>query len=782
MKSVFVQTTPSKISVTETYYYKTVVGDMKSWEFDKAQGEIEIEFLYDGHRNGSFNLKTRQALKRQDPKGRAKKALVGHLAIVNAGKSAWQDWGFEGKTIPLTIDIENFQEKLESSQKLTIQYGYRLNKPEDTPLFLGEVLLTDQEPIAGAGSEESKPQYYPSPTLFMNFNVPVRDELLQAQDLSQDRIKDLIDRGRDEQVQEITFLSDATNPGQIANVLLALAQTDRGGYLFIGVEPNDGTITGLTEDETQTLTQRVMEAVLTPNLPLPIIKPSIKQIKDKEENKKLGMIIVPPKLQDRYRQTIQGEDTTIPLDFTIDQGLVKDLLNKKQNQNIAFVNKDIDPKNLAKIMVSLANYSGGYVGFGFKVSQLKKEEKFLEGVQFEDRSACDQIVEQALKLVKPALTQFCRQNWIRVKNSDDKLVWVLALQVEHDLPELYSVEGQCWRRASQDHGQFDPIALEPDETFELMAQKYASLLRMAQAIGEPPEITFGYIERPYTAFDLPADSTSLLNSDFVKTHRILPGAALASREQDSFFPSKYDPSRRALEWHKVQFVHLNASQFFETQLRLPVKNPEELRQTNGSNKTEDLSGHFDIFLGSTLLSGLEIAYFDALGNPLPAAKQRAIISQKTMISLDITLRTSDLFRIRNLYPYRRLEFEGVLPESGRYDDIVEVLKDCGLRIQRTKNDEGHLIREGLPRSTVWFTEGRSETGKFSIILKIINRWHELQRQISYGERIDSFSKPSGRITIIIVGSVEGAENRELTQLLNQLQWQLKERFKHVKVG
>ncbi len=197
--------------------------------------------------------------------------------------------------------------------------------------------------------------------------------------------------------------------------------------------------------------------------------------------------------------------------------------------------------------------------------------------------------------------------------------------------------------------------------------------------------------------------------------------------------------------------------------------------------TRDLRGHFEFMLGPPVLSELEIKYFNAWGETPKKDQAERIISYQTKIVLNASLRTSDLFKKRDFSPFRRLEFEGVLPEPARYDDVREALHDCGLRA-RPRQDDGPVVYKGLPRRTFWFAESRTAEGKFIILLLITNYWYEIEREIGYGERTDKMPVPSGRMTITIYGKVEGAENKKLTTLINKLQLHLKERFKFVRVG
>jgi hypothetical protein len=770
MEKIFVRARPSKISVTETYYYKVSIGDNSSWEFKKAEGEIKLEFPYDGYYNGCFGKTAQEDLRKQDPNGQAKSASVGHLVIFMADKSTWKG------ALPITIDTENIQEKLEGSQKFSIQILYCPHKPETEPFLLGEVKLTDQEPLEGSPTAEYKPQYYPFLILLMTFRTPIREDLLDVGDLSQERLKELIKLVQGGQTQGVKPLASDCSAEQISEVLLDLARSNRGGTLLIGL--TDGEVSGLSEDDEQTVPKRIAQAALMDDLPIPVLAPAVKTV-DEDDDKKVAVVIVPPGLRGRHDGSKSAEK---PLIFQDSQLLVRELL-EEQYHNIIKYGKAISPDKpaeiaqLAKVFASLANNGGGYVLFG--VQPADGEDYLITGLDYRNFLSCEQAVKQALVLVKPLHSITCRKNWGRLKQRDGNMATVLVIQISGDLSDVYSVENRCWQIENNRKPQVS--ALEPEEIFRLFAEKYELLLRRIVVKGEPPKITYGYVRWPYTIFDRSnfMDSTA---SNSAENCYDLPGTSRAQHQakENAYLPSKYDPLRSAMEWHDVPLDDLGSAQFFETELRLPVQNPEELRDPP-KNMPRDLEGHFEILLDPPMISGLEIIYFDALGEELEKEQRDKIVSQQTKMVLDVTLRTSDLFKKRDFIPYRRLEFEGVLPEPARYEDVKEALHDCGLRVVSFWRDKP-IIQKGLSRSAIWKAESRSAAGEFTVWLRVTNYWYELQREISYGERTDKMPVPSGRMTIEIWGTVEGAENKELTALVNELQLHLKERFKYVKVG
>ena len=161
----------------------------------------------------------------------------------------------------------------------------------------------------------------------------------------------------------------------------------------------------------------------------------------------------------------------------------------------------------------------------------------------------------------------------------------------------------------------------------------------------------------------------------------------------------------------------------------------------------------------------------------PTLDSQAAFSRQTVLSLDVTFRIGELFKQNRLFPHRHLEFEGVRPEPARYVDVQEVLQDLGLRIVSDSWREG-----AYPRQITLRAEGRLVEGRNVIILRITNLRYPITREVSYGKRVDTVEVPSGRMIIDVFGWADGPKDEKLTELLNQLQWQLKERFKYVRVS
>jgi hypothetical protein len=782
MEQVFVRAKPKKISIKETYHYKAIVGINNSLDFDRAEGEITVEFLFDGRRNGSFGLEARKDVKGRDLSEAAQKAQVGYLAILKGGRSDWKNLGYEGQTIPLRIDIGELEKKLESSQKLTIKYIYQLDKPEGTFVHLGEVELRDQDPIEGKATTDFSRDMYPCPIFYMELVASLPDELVNAIDLSQDRLKQLLELQKS---VEVAFLAGNASPEEINKRLWDLAIDGLGGYLFLGVEAN-GKISGLNESEVENLPERVIKAALAGPMPIPLAKPNIREVSTDDGDKKLGIVIVPPEAKEQLDELRSEGDIFIDRDGGIDSNLVDELIMRGETLETIFVKKGIKADELAEQFVALANTQGGFLLFGVQLDQQTQTDSAV-GVTDEEITTIGGLVKQALNSIKPPLWPDCKHNYVQVSDKNGEFVKVLAIQVPDRLQKIYSNNKKCWRREAkggqtQESTAFVNRELSTDEVFNFFVQCYTFVIEEAIAVKEPPKVTVGYVYWPY-----------MVLKDEVTVNSNLPGANspnkpgkdsyVYSATESNYLPSKYDPARGALEWHEAKLNKQTGASFYKANLLWEIRNPQDLWQSSGTGPSNirNLIGHFEVLLGPVLLSGLKIAYYDTLGVPLTVAKQQEIITQQTFISLDVELRVNELFRTRKQFLRRHLEFDGVLPERERWDDLKAALNDLGFRIEN-EYSTSNLYRHNLPRAPFLTAKRRSPIGEFFLLVEMSNRWYPIQREISYGQRLDKREVPSGRIALDIYGTVKGGDNMELVGILNQLQRHLKERFEHIKVS
>ncbi|MBE7468028.1 MAG: hypothetical protein DPW09_29670 [Anaerolineae bacterium] len=779
MKQIFVRAKPKKISIKETYYYKAIAGINNSLDFDKAEGEITLEFIFDGQRNGSFNSEARKDIKRADVADSGQKAQAGYLAILKGGRSNWKKLGYEGHTIPIRVDIGELEKKIESSQKLTIKYVYQPDKPEGMFFHLGEVELRDQDPIEGRARAKLSPDVYPYPVFFMELVASLPDELINAIDLSQDRLKQLLELQKS---VEVAFLSGDTSPEEINKSLCSLAIEGLGGYLFLGVGEN-GKINGLTEGEVNSLSERVVKAALAGRMPIPLAKPTIREISTDEGDKKLGIVIVPPEAKRQLNGTTEEDNFYIDKDNDITADLVDELIIQGETQKTIFVDKNIKADELAKLFVALANTEGGFLLFDIQLDQRTKK-KVPVNLTDEERVGIWARVKQALSSIKPPLWPDCKHNYVQLRDTNDEFVKVLVIQIRDKLTQVYSANKQCWRREEkegQNNITFENRELNPDEIFNFFIQRYSFVIEEAIAVKEPPKVTFGYVHWPYLVFNNGANHSDLPGATL--PNKTGKGFHVTSTTESSYLPSKYDPARGALEWHEAKLSKETGTACYKANLLWEVRNPQDLWQANGTGPSNirNLTGQFEVLLGPVLLSGLKIAYFDAQGAPLKAAKQQEILTQQTFIALDVELRVNELFRTRKQVFRRHLEFDGVLPEPDRWNDIKEVLNDLGFRIE-DEEVEANIYRHGLPRRAYLTAKRRSKIGEFYLVVGMLNRWYAVQREISYGHRLDKVEIESGRIALDIYGTIEGGNNMELVGILNLLQRHLKERFEHIKVS
>lgn len=433
---------------------------------------------------------------------------------------------------------------------------------------------------------------------------------------------------------------------------------------------------------------------------------------------------------------------------------------------------------LAKVISSLANSEEGYILFGIRSG--KSGGYQVIGLDVTQHTKCEVAIEEALSQINPTTGLNVRKNILRLPRPDDIFETVLVIHVRSDGKEVYTFEKQSWQ-IEYKANRWEPSALKADQIFDLFRHKYHRFLRHTVITGAPPKISYASIEWPYTVYerdDLPRSLVNASNSYH------LPGSSQARYrpEQQDYLPSKYDPVRQAIEWHEIPLQSAGNSSGFMGTLQLEVRNPDDLRLWQQDNMIRDLKVKVEMMLPAPSLSGLEVAYFDACGDKLKGQKWEEIVVRQNKLVLEMDLRAGDLFKKRDFTPYRRLEFDGVMPEPARYDDIREALQDCGLRVIEQSDDGRETIRNNLTRSSWWRATKRTRTGDFTILLVNINKWYGIDREISYGERTDKRSIPSGRMQIQIWGTLEGSNNQELTDLVNDLQLHLKERFKYVKEG
>lgn len=776
---IFARVSPKKITLKETYYYKATAGMTSALDFDKAEGEIALEFVYDGKYNGLFSHRARQDLKVQDPENKSAEAHVGRLAIVKAGQTSLKSLQLDGRTIPITVDVSELQKKLESSQKVTTKFNYCPDQPKTAPVRLGEAGFIDQDPPQANLRADLFRDFMPHPSFTLQLMATLPDNLGKATDLIPTQLQDSLDLKK---LTDTEFLAADATPEEIYQVLSILTKTNRGGYVLVGVAP-DGNIDGLSESEVENLPKRVAQAILlAPQAPLPVPKPNTKTIKVKNEEKEVGLIVVPSGLANRPDRP-KNEARFIQKDHTINRSLLENLTRRGQNEEIAFVSESSSVEELAQKLVALANTRGGYILFD--VEEMPNDQpNLIRGMKDEKTEALVDKIHLAFDTIKPSLRPYCRQNNVPLeRDEDEQKMVVLILSVSNNLTDVYSTGGEVWRRVKKENKE-----LESTEIFELLTERYTATIEKPFAARSSLQVRYGSTTWPYVS--VPVDG--LTNT-----------------------PDKYDPVRGALEWHKIEFQNVKQPALYSTRLNWIIENPEDLVRVNGTQilHVPDVKGYFEISLGSTLLSDLEIAYYNALGESLSTSttkeennkknkkenrgnkdeeedkkeeeekeeKERQTISYQTIIKLEVDLRVNELFRKRRLIPYRHLEFDGIRPEWDRCHDVRETLSDLGFRIVENGVNE-YVPSTDMPSTLIIKATKRSHTGEISLFVRFLNDCYRVLREIKYGDRKDKMTVTSGRMALDIYGWVEGEESQELVEILNTFQKELKERFKYIKVS
>lgn len=234
----------------------------------------------------------------------------------------------------------------------------------------------------------------------------------------------------------------------------------------------------------------------------------------------------------------------------------------------------------------------------------------------------------------------------------------------------------------------------------------------------------------------------------------------------------YNPEAGTLEWGDVSFRHTGKAS--GTGLRSYVSAPMVLSvsQPGDLYRQEAIRGSLQVELPDVLLSGTAFSYFNSRGSR--AAENP--INRSTTIDADMTIWLEDRFGVRTLSPYRHLQFDGVILDSMRVQDIVTLLEDRGFEVAnpvelsaRREGGYGALIvgkkLEGAEQMYLWLmAEGVRTT---------TTRETKIRGGKTFTTEVDT-----GNMKVYMRGQLKGDSHR-LTTVMNDIQMSLKERLRHV---
>ena len=199
---------------------------------------------------------------------------------------------------------------------------------------------------------------------------------------------------------------------------------------------------------------------------------------------------------------------------------------------------------------------------------------------------------------------------------------------------------------------------------------------------------------------------------------------------------------------------------------LHVPRPGDLYQLN------KLHGSLKIEVPNVVLSGVQPLYFSAFGSGL----MKEFVTLSTTIRADIEIYLEDCFRMRTVSPYRHLQFEGVILDDMRTQDIVTLLRDRGFEIVESAEqplESGDAYR-------AWVVGTKQESGSTMDLLIRADGTRTTTTRKTEIPGGQTFTTPiaTGNMKIYMSGQFNGDSYR-LTKVMNDIQMSLKERLRHV---
>ena len=256
------------------------------------------------------------------------------------------------------------------------------------------------------------------------------------------------------------------------------------------------------------------------------------------------------------------------------------------------------------------------------------------------------------------------------------------------------------------------------------------------------------------------------------SHRAL---TLVIGEDPDGTPNKglvYNPEWGELEWGDLPMW--DADKAPGTGLRMYVAPPMWLKigQPGELYRRETLRGSLTVELPGLLLSGVRPLYFDAIGNKV----EDNLVELSTTIGLDMIIYLEDRFGVRTLSPYRHLQFEGVILDDMRVQDILTLLEDRGFEV--FKPVELPTDRQGAYRCLI---AGRRLEGAEQMFLWLLADGvmaRTVRETKIPGGKTFTTEVDTGSMKIYMRGQLKGDSHR-LTTVMNDIQMSLKERLRHV---
>jgi len=253
------------------------------------------------------------------------------------------------------------------------------------------------------------------------------------------------------------------------------------------------------------------------------------------------------------------------------------------------------------------------------------------------------------------------------------------------------------------------------------------------------------------------------------SHRLI-NLVIRENSKDKNTPIIYDPDRGVIEWGDIPFLvpkeksqGTNLYTYQTPQMMLVIQQPGELYQQ------ASLEGEIEVKI-PRLFSGLQIESFGTDG-------QRADIKieAETKLFSKLSISLEDCFERKVFSPYQHLQFEGVILNEMRVNDIKTLLEDQGFEPTYKRLSSGD---QGLERYIfVGLKKKELEALRLWILVEGTRSRTTRRKQIPGGQDFTT-EVDTGHMTIYMRGELRG-NNTNLIHSMNEVHKQLKERFRHV---
>jgi hypothetical protein len=187
-----------------------------------------------------------------------------------------------------------------------------------------------------------------------------------------------------------------------------------------------------------------------------------------------------------------------------------------------------------------------------------------------------------------------------------------------------------------------------------------------------------------------------------------------------------------------------------------------------------LTVHAEVEVPGYLLSGVEARLYGATGDRVPAGPGRPLPELTTRINATATLQLDDAFAKRQFAPYHQVVFDEVVPGEMRITDIVTVLKTAQFDVETPWEDPQNTAESSTPK---WVLRAHRPKDSLSLTIAVEGKRHSVEEHVVEQSRVaHRRTRDSGWIKLSVRG-VLPRDHRELTRQMNELQAELRKRYR-----